>query len=87
MRQRLCLVCRAVAISAATQGILDRRTALALKPALDQIGSVLEEVVPPWSPCVPCMRSYSLAHMFSRSLDPHIADCSIVTGETTPQIS
>ena len=33
-----------IAISAATQGVLDRQTALALKPALDQIGEVLEEV-------------------------------------------
>lgn len=36
--------CRAIALSAATRGVLDRRTAFALKPALDQIGSVLEEV-------------------------------------------
>ena len=43
-------MCRAVAISAATQGVLDRQTALALKPALDQIGEVLEEV----RPCYVC---------------------------------
>lgn len=37
--------CRAVAISAATRGVLDRQTALALKPAIDQIGEVLDEVM------------------------------------------
>jgi len=39
--------CRVVAASAASRGVLDRQTALALKPALDQIGAVFNEVAPP----------------------------------------
>ena len=39
------MIGRAVAFSAAANGVLDQRTAAALQPALDQIGAVFDEVM------------------------------------------
>ena len=53
-----------MAFLAATRGVLDRQTALALRPALDQIGEVLDEAShQAWHNC--CKRTHSFAHTVS----------------------
>jgi hypothetical protein len=58
------VLCRVVALSAASRGVLDRQTAFALKPALDQIGAVFDEAPSP----LPFLRSLSPCYRFKLAI-------------------